>query len=192
MLPLILASTSPARKQLLDSLRLPYNVSVPHVDEARQHGEPVTTMVTRLAEAKARAVAAEQPAALIIGADQVAALGDDILGKPGNHAQAVQQLQRVSGKHITFYTGLCLLNSATGTVQVDIVPCTVVFRSLDAIQIENYLQREQPYQCACSFRSEGAGAALTERLIGDDPSALIGLPLIRLTRMLEQEGMCLI
>lgn len=192
MLPLILASTSPARKQLLDSLRLPYSVSAPHVDEARQSGEPVTTMVTRLAEAKARAVAAEQPAALIIGADQVAALGDDILGKPGNHTQAVQQLQRVSGKHITFYTGLCLLNSATGTVQVDIVPCTVVFRSLDAIQIENYLQREQPYQCACSFRSEGAGAALTERLIGDDPSALIGLPLIRLTRMLEHEGMCLI
>lgn len=192
MLPLILASTSPARKQLLDSLRLPYRVSAPHVDEARQPSEPVTAMVARLAEAKARAVAAEQPAALIIGADQVAALGDDILGKPGNHAQAVQQLQRVSGKHITFYTGLCLLNSATGTVQVDIVPCTVVFRSLDAIQIENYLQREQPYQCACSFRSEGAGAALTDRLIGDDPSALIGLPLIRLTRMLEQEGMCLI
>lgn len=192
MLPLILASTSPARKQLLGSLRLPYSVSAPHVDETRQPGEPVTAMVTRLAEAKARAVAAEQSAALIIGADQVAALGDDILGKPGNHARAVQQLQRVSGKHITFYTGLCLLNSATGTLQVDIVACTVVFRSLDAIQIENYLQREQPYQCACSFRSEGAGAALTERLIGDDPSALIGLPLIRLTRMLEQEGMRLI
>lgn len=192
MLPLILASTSPARKQLLDSLGLPYRVSAPHVDEARQPGEPVTAMVTRLAEAKARAVAAEQSAALIIGADQVAALGDDILGKPGNHAQAVQQLQRVSGKHITFYTGLCLLNSASGTVQVDIVPCTVVFRSLDATQIENYLQREQPYQCACSFRSEGAGAALTERLIGDDPSALIGLPLIRLTRMLEREGVCLV
>jgi MAF protein len=192
MLPLILASTSPARKQLLDSLGLPYSVSAPHVDEARQPGEPVTAMVTRLAEAKARAVAAEQSAALIIGADQVAALGDDILGKPGNHAQAVHQLQRVSGKHITFYTGLCLLNSATGTVQVDIVPSTVVFRSLDATQIENYLEREQPYQCACSFRSEGAGAALIERLIGDDPSALIGLSLIRLTRMLEQEGVRLI
>ncbi|MDP1707625.1 MAG: Maf family protein [Gammaproteobacteria bacterium] len=192
MLPLILASTSPARKQLLESLGLPYSVSAPHVDEARQPGEPVTAMVTRLAEAKARAVAAEQSAALIIGADQVAALGDDILGKPGNHAQAVHQLQRVSGKHITFYTGLCLLNSATGTVQVDIVPSTVVFRSLDATQIENYLEREQPYQCACSFRSEGAGAALIERLIGDDPSALIGLSLIRLTRMLEQEGVRLI
>lgn len=192
MLPLILASTSPARKQLLDSLALPYSVCAPHVDEARQPGEPVTTMVTRLAEAKARAVAAGQSPALIIGADQVAALGDDILGKPGTHAEAIQQLQRVSGKHITFYTGLCLLNSASGTVQVDIVPCTVVFRSLNATQIENYLQREQPYQCACSFRSEGTGAALTERLIGDDPSALIGLPLIRLTRMLEQEGMRLI
>lgn len=192
MLPLILASTSPARKQLLDSLRLPYGVSAPHVDEARQPGEAVTALVTRLAEAKARAVAEQQPAALIIGADQVAALGDDVLGKPGDHAQAVQQLRRVSGRHITFYTGLCLLNSATGTAQVDIVPCTVVFRALGALQIENYLQREQPYQCACSFRSEGAGAALIERLIGDDPSALIGLPLIRLTRMLEQEGIRLI
>ncbi len=192
MLPLVLASTSPARKQLLDGLKLPYSVSAPHVDESRHPGEPVTTMVMRLAEAKARAVAAQQPAALIIGADQVAALGDDILGKPGGHAQAVQQLQRVSGKHITFYTGLCLLNSATGATHVDIVPCTVVFRRLDTAQIENYLQREQPYQCACSFRSEGMGAALIERLVGDDPSALIGLPLIRLTRMLEQEGMRLI
>ena len=192
MLPLILASTSPARKQLLDGLKLPYTVSAPQVDEARQPGESAMAMVSRLAEAKARAVAALQSATLVIGADQVAALGDDILGKPGNHAQAVQQLQRVSGQHITFYTGLCLLNSATGATQVEVIPCTVVFRELNTTQIENYLRLEQPYQCACSFRSEGSGAALTERLIGDDPSALIGLPLIRLTRMLEQEGMYLI
>lgn len=192
MLPLILASTSPARKQLLDGLGLPYSVSGPHIDETRLPGEPVTAMVTRLAEAKARAVMKQHPAALIIGADQVAALGDDILGKPGGHAQAVQQLQRVSGRHVTFYTGLCLLNSASGVAQIDIVPCTVVFRSLSTAQIENYLEREQPYQCACSFRSEGRGAVLTERLIGDDPSALIGLPLIRLTRMLEDEGVRLI
>ncbi|MDA1107039.1 MAG: Maf family protein [Proteobacteria bacterium] len=192
MLPLILASTSPARKLLLDGLGLPYSVCGPHIDESRLAGEPVTAMVTRLAEAKARAVMAQHPAALIIGADQVAALGDDILGKPGGHAQAVLQLQRVSGRHVTFYTGLCLLNSASGATQVDIVPCTVVFRSLSTAQIENYLKREQPYQCACSFRSEGLGAVLTERLIGDDPSALIGLPLIRLTRMLEIEGVYLI
>lgn len=192
MLPLVLASASPARKHLLDGLKLPYSVSAPHVDESRRPGEPVREMVARLAQTKALAVSARHPAALIIGADQVAALDDDILGKPGDHAQAVQQLQRVSGRHITFHTGLCLLNSATGATQVDIVPCTVVFRSLSTAQIENYLLREQPYQCACSFRSEGMGAALTERLIGDDPSALIGLPLIRLTRMLECEGVQLI
>lgn len=192
MLPLVLASTSPARKQLLDGLRLPYSVCGPHIDESRLPGEPVTAMVTRLAEAKARAVMAQHPAALIIGADQVAALGDDILGKPGGHAEAVQQLQRVSGQQVTFYTGLCLLNSASGSTQIDIVPCTVVFRHLSTAQIENYLEREQPYQCACSFRSEGVGAALTERLIGDDPSALIGLPLIRLTRMLEREDVSLV
>ena len=134
------------------------------------------------------AVAARQPDSLIIGSDQVAVIDGEILGKPGNHDKAVAQLKTASGRRVTFLTGLCLYNSATGDSQVEVVPFGVVFRELSEAQIENYLQAEQPYNCAGSFKSEAMGIALFERLEGEDPNTLIGLPLIRLVRMLEAEG----
>lgn len=143
----------------------------------------------RLAEAKARAVAARFPDALIIGSDQVATVDGTILGKPGTHAAAAAQLRRLSGRRVTFLTGLCLLNASSGRVQLDVVPFHVIFRALTEEMIENYLRREQPYNCAGSFKSEGLGIVLFERLEGDDPTALIGLPLIRLSRMLETENL---
>jgi len=187
-LPLILASTSPYRKQLLERLGIAFTTASPAVDESRLSGEPPEAMVRRLSEAKARAVAAQHPNALIIGSDQMAVCGEEVLGKPGSHENATAQLARLSGKRVTFLTGLCLHNSATGHMQLEVAPFHVVFRTLDASMIENYLKREHPYNCAGSFKSEGLGTALFERLEGDDPTALIGLPLIRLTRMLEKEG----
>jgi septum formation protein len=186
---LVLASTSPFRKALLGRLGLPFETCAPDVDETVQENETPQQLVARLAEAKARAVASDQPDGLIIGSDQVAVLDDEILGKPGDHATAVQQLRAARGKHVTFFTGLCLLNTATGHCEVKVVPFSVVFRALSDAQIENYLQREQPYNCAGSFKSEGLGIALFERLQGDDPNALIGLPLIELISMLAQQGM---
>lgn len=186
---LILASSSPFRSQLLSRLGLPFMVHAPDTDESRLPGEDAPTMVARLAEQKARAVATCcESAALIIGSDQAAVLEDEIMGKPGNHARAVAQLQRASGQTVAFYTGLCLLDSASGERQVTVDKFSVAFRELTECQIESYLRREQPYQCAGSFKSEGLGIALFERLEGDDPSSLIGLPLIRLTRMLEDAG----
>ncbi len=185
---LILASTSPFRRELLMRLGLPFVVEAPKVDETRLPGEEAPELVGRLAEQKARAVARVAPAALIIGSDQVAVLDGDIIGKPGDHPRAVAQLQRASGRTVIFYTGLCLLDSASGQCQAAVEEFRVVFRPLTATMIEAYLQREQPYQCAGSFKSEGLGIALFERLEGDDPTSLIGLPLIRLTRMLEAAG----
>ena len=185
---LVLASTSIYRKELLNRLGLPFVTAAPQVDESLQPDESPQQLVRRLAEVKARAVAARYPDALIIGSDQVATVEGRILGKPGGHEQAVAQLRLASGKRLQFLTGLCLLNAHTGEAQVEVVPFTVVFRALDAQQIENYLRREQPYHCAGSFKSEALGIALCERLEGEDPNALIGLPLIRLIHMLEKEG----
>lgn len=190
-LPLVLASTSPFRRELLERLGLDFEVHSPELEEVRLAGEEPERMVVRLAEAKARAVAATHPAALIIGSDQCAVLGDRILGKPGTHEGARAQLRDLSGQRVLFLTGLCLLNSATATLQSDVVPYSVEFRALTDEQIERYLQAERPYGCAGSFKSEGLGIALFERLLGEDPSALIGLPLIRLVDMLAREGIVL-
>lgn len=186
--PLILASTSTYRAQLLGRLGLPFTAVPPKVDETRLPGERPGLLCYRLAEAKARAVAGHHPAALIIGSDQVAVLGDRILTKPGSHVQAVEQLSTLSGHRVTFLTGLCLLNARSGRTQVDVVPYSVVFRELSPAAIDAYLRRDQPYRCAGSFKSEGLGIALFERMEGDDPTALIGLPLIRLVDMLAEEG----
>jgi len=186
--PLILASTSPFRKELLGRLQISFTTFAPLVDEALLPQESAIHLVTRLAEAKAKAAAAIYPNALIIGSDQVAVQGETILGKPGNHKQAVQQLQLVSGQQVDFLTGLCLFNSETRRCQIDLVKFSVIFRQLTLTQIENYLHKEQPYNCAGSFKSEQLGIALLEQMRGEDPTALIGLPLIRLTCMLKEEG----
>ena len=189
---LILASTSMFRRQLLERLRLPFQTQAPTTDETPRAGEQAPDLVARLAELKARSIGQQEPGALIIGSDQVAVLDGDILGKPGDHQRAVAQLTRAAGKTVTFHTGLCLLDSDSGRTQVSVESFQVVFRPLQAQQIETYLRREQPYNCAGSFKSEGLGIALFERLEGTDPNTLIGLPLIRLVRMLEAEGVAVL
>lgn len=186
--PLVLASTSPYRRELLARLGLPFQVAAPEVDEGALPGESPDALVLRLAEAKARVVAEKHPGALVIGSDQVAVLEGQVLGKPGDHARATAQLRAASGKAVQFLTGLCLFDGRNGSAQVDLVPFGVVFRVLSDAQIEGYLAREQPYNCAGSFKSEGLGITLFERLEGDDPNALIGLPLIRLVDMLAKTG----
>ncbi|HUT42158.1 MAG TPA: Maf family nucleotide pyrophosphatase [Gammaproteobacteria bacterium] len=185
--PLVLASTSPFRKQLLARLGIGFQTVAPDVDETALPGETPVDLVTRLAVAKARAVGNTRQG-LIIGSDQVATTGSDILGKPGSHERAAAQLAYLSGRRVTFHTGLCLLNSTNGDLQADEVPYHVMFRTLAGEQIERYLRAEQPYNCAGSFKSEGLGITLFERMEGDDPTALIGLPLIRLTHMLALAG----
>ena len=189
---IILGSTSPYRKELLGRLGLAFESAAPDIDETRLTDEMPQALVARLAEEKAKAVAENYADSLIIGSDQVAVLNNEVLGKPGNHEKAVSQLEKASGETVTFYTGLCLYNTATKNLQLDVVPFNVVFRKLTRDQIEQYLKAEQPYNCAGSFKSEGLGVVLFERLEGEDPSALIGLPLIRLCRMLEQEGVKII
>lgn len=188
MQPLVLASTSPYRRELLERLGLPFTTAAPEADETRHGGESPEALVRRLAEAKARAVAGQFPDALVIGSDQVAVNGGEVLGKPGGFERAAEQLRRASGRRVGFLTGLCLLNTRTNRAQVTLETFGVVFRHLTDAQITHYLEREQPYNCAGSFKSEGLGIALFERMEGDDPSTLIGLPLIRLVRMLEAEG----
>lgn len=185
---LILASSSPYRRTLLARLGLPFTVHAPDIDESALAEESAPLLVQRLAQAKARKVAETAPDALIIASDQVAVLDGEIIGKPGNHAHAVAQLQRAAGRTLIFYNGLCLLDSASGQCQLALEEFQVQFRTLSAAMIEAYLRREQPYHCAGSFKSEGLGIVLFERLCGDDPNSLIGLPLIRLTRMLEAAG----
>ena len=185
---LVLASTSVYRKQLLQKLGLPFDTAAPDVDESPLDDETPQQLVMRLAEAKARAVASQFPNALIIGSDQVAVIDDDILGKPGNFENAVNQLRAAAGKQVDFKTGLCLYNSASGHGQTSCETYSVLFRHLSDEQIKSYVRSEQPYDCAGSFKSEGLGIALFERLIGDDPNTLVGLPLIALIRMLEKEG----
>lgn len=185
---LVLASTSPFRKSILQKLGVPFDCHAPEVDETPLTGESPSRLVERLSIAKAQAVAAHLKQGLVIGSDQVAVIDNEILGKPGTHENAVVQLLRASGKTVTFLTGLALVNAASGSIQAEVVPFKVVFRELSREQIDNYLNAEQPYNCAGSFKSEGLGIALFERLEGDDPNTLIGLPLIRLIRMLEKEG----
>src|SRR5690606_31031097 len=184
---LVLASSSPHRRQLLDKLGLPYQVCAPNIDESRARGESPYDFVARLSREKALAVAQSFPNHLIIGSDQAAVLDGEVIGKPGDHERAKRQLADASGRSVLFLTGLCLYNSASGSTQLDVVPFRVHFRHLDEATIERYLQREQPYGCAGSFKSEGLGIALFERLEGDDPNALVGLPLIRLVSMLANE-----
>ena len=187
-LPLVLGSTSPFRREILKKLNLPFETAAPDIDESAKNNENPQQLVLRLAQEKAKAVAAQFPRHLIIGSDQLAVVNDVVLGKPGDHDNAVHQLQQTSAQTVHFYTGLCLYNSMTGNLQSEVVPFDVVFRELSTQQINHYLKAEQPYQCAGSFKSEGLGIALFERLIGDDPNTLIGLPLIKLIRMLENEG----
>ena len=188
MTNLVLASTSPFRQQILRKLNIEFIVDAPQVDESPLPQESPEALVKRLSEAKAKNVAQRHENALIIGSDQVAVLNQQILGKPGNHENAVNQLRAASGQQVTFLTGLCLYNSATGRTQTKCVPFTVHFRQLTNDQIERYLLLEQPYNCAGSFKSEGLGISLFEKLEGDDPNTLIGLPLIELIRMLYSEG----
>ena len=192
MRKLILASSSPFRRQLLARLALEFESVAPEVDESALPGESPQQLARRLAQAKAQTVALHHHDALVIGSDQVAAINSEIIGKPLNHDTAVDQLRRASGKTMEFHTAVSVINSATGIVQQDVVPVAVKFRQLDDETITRYLLREQPYGCAGSFKSEGLGVALLDSIHGDDPSALIGLPLICLIRMLEREGITII
>jgi septum formation protein len=186
--PLILASTSRYRRALLAQLALPFEVAAPGVDEAPLGGEPPATTALRLSEAKARAVAARHAQALVIGADQVADLDGQPIGKPGDHANAVAQLRLLSGRTVVFHTGVAVCDAASGRCASRLVDVTSVFRVLSGHEIESYLRREQPYDCAGSVRSEALGIALFERIESADPSALIGLPLISVAALLRDEG----
>ena len=186
--PLILASSSIYRQQLLKRLRIPFTAASPEIDETPRAGEQPRQTALRLAEQKARALAGQFPDALIIGSDQVAVLLGQTLGKPGNHVNAVKQLSAASGQTVAFYTALCLLDSGSGSVQLATVSNEVKFRQLSPEQIERYLQIEKPYDCAGSAKSEGLGIALIEYIRGDDPNALVGLPLIELNTMLARAG----
>lgn len=189
---LVLASTSPFRKQLLEKLHISFATANPKVDETPLPGESAQQLVERLAIAKAQAVAKDFPNALIIGSDQVCLNGDKILGKPGNFENALTQLKEASAKKVSFYTGLALINSATGKVQSLVEPFHVHFRELTEQMISNYLNKEQPYNCAGSFKSEGFGISLFSQFEGKDPNSLIGLPLISLIELLENENVSVI
>jgi septum formation protein len=186
--PLILASTSPYRRELLARLGLPFEVEAPGVDEVSLPDEAPEALALRLARLKAAAVAARHPAAWVIGSDQVAVLDGRALGKPGTHAAAVAQLEAASGQPMQFHTAVCLHDAASGESAAELVTVRVRFRELDVGQIERYLQREQPYDCAGSARVEGLGISLLETVESDDPTALIGLPLIRLVTLLRHAG----
>ena len=185
---LVLASTSPFRKTILQKLGIQFETTSPETDETALNSETPQELVKRLSIAKAKAVADNVSDSLVIGSDQVSVIDGKIIGKPHNHENAVKQLLNASGKTVTFYTGLCLYNSETQQYQSDVVPFDVVFRKLSEQQIENYLRKEEPYNCAGSFKSEALGIVLFEKLIGEDPNTLMGLPLIRLVKMLEQEN----
>ena len=186
---LVLASTSPFRRELLGRLGLSFEVANPETDETPLPGESPTATALRLSEAKARAVAQQYPEALIIGSDQVAVMDGRVFGKPGTHAKAVEQLRTLSGKTVNFYTGLCEKKKKTGEAEVCGVPTLVGFRELGDAEIENYLRREPAYNCAGSAKSEGLGIALLSQIHGDDPNALVGLPLIALCELLRKHGM---
>jgi septum formation protein len=187
--PIILASTSRYRRELLERLGWPFEVVAPGVDESASRGEAPTATALRLAEAKARAVAARYRRALVIGSDQVAELDGRAIGKPASHAAAVAQLRAASGRTVVFHTGVALVDAASNACTTRMVDVASTFRTLHDDDIEHYLAREQPYDCAGSVRSEGFGIALFERIASDDPTALIGLPLIALTAMLRAAGL---
>ncbi len=187
----VLASTSPFRRDLLARLQIPFEVTAPDTNEAALPGEQPAATARRLAEAKARAVARHFPDALVIGSDQVAASEGERFGKPGTRANAAAQLRRMRGKEVVFHTGLCLLNTATDRTQVRCIDTHVGFRQLDDAQIEAYLDKEDALNCAGSAKSEGLGISLLSYMRGDDPNALVGLPLIALCDMLRVEGLAL-
>jgi septum formation protein len=189
---LILGSTSIYRRELLERLKIPFRVEAPDIDETPFANETPQQLVARLSLEKARSVAANNPASLVIGSDQVAVHVDRIVGKPHTHDKALQQLRQANGKKIMLYTGLSLVNADSGEAQTEVIPFQVVFRKLSEQQLESYLLKEQPYHCAGSVKSEGLGIALLERFEGEDPNTLIGLPLIRLIRMLENFGVTVI
>lgn len=189
---LILASTSAYRRALLERLGLPFTVMSPGVDETPLPDETPVETAMRLAEAKALAVMPPSGPALVIGSDQVAVLDGQKLGKPGSHAAAVRQLRAMRGRRVTFHTALCLRNPDTCRKQTENVPTTVTFRNYSNAQIEQYLQREQPYDCAGSAKIEGLGIALVQHIDSADPTALIGLPLVTLVSMLHNEGVAVI
>jgi len=186
--PIVLASTSKYRRELLARLGLPFEVAAPGVDETPLPHEAPEETSRRLAEAKARAVAERFPESIVIGSDQVAVLDGLPLGKPGNHANALRQLKAMRGKEVVFHTALCLCHAASRRTQTRVVPYYVRFRDYSDADIERYLQREQPYDCAGSARCEGLGIVLIAEMRGSDPNALIGLPLIALTEMLAAQG----
>jgi len=190
--PLYLASTSIYRQQLLSKLTSSFFCIKPHVDETPLRGEAAIQLVKRLAEAKARAVATQLTEGLVIGSDQVAVFNNDIIGKPHNATNAVAQLKRFGGHTVTFLTGLALINAHTGNTQVVVEPFDVSFRTLSDAEITAYIEKEQPFDCAGSFKSEGLGISLFTKLSGEDPNSLIGLPLIRLNQLLLNEGVNLL
>lgn len=185
---LVLASTSSYRRQLMARLLLPFSIAAPNVDETPEAGEAPRALALRLACAKAQAVSKAFPAALIVGCDQVAVVDGIFLSKPGNHECAVRQLKLMRGKAVYFFTALCLLNARTARIQSEVATAVVHMRDLSDVQIERYLRSEQPYDCAGSARIEGLGITLVRKLEGDDPNALIGLPLITLCDMLRDEN----
>lgn len=186
---LVLASTSAYRRMLLERLQVPFETARPEVDESALPGEAPAATADRLAASKARAVAPLFPDALIIGSDQVAHLGAEIFGKPGTVERAVAQLRRMSGQTVVFHTALAVLNTRTGTLRADSVPTRVRFRTLGDDEIVRYVAKERPLDCAGSAKSEALGITLLDALSGDDPTALVGLPLIALARMLRAEGL---
>ena len=188
MQALILGSSSPFRAEILGKLNLPFSTASPDIDETPYEGESPIALVERLSRQKAMAIAESHPDALIIGSDQVAVIGNQILGKPRDHQTARQQLAMSSGKTVRFLTGLALYNAQDGKMQSLVAPFDVTFRMLNEDDIEHYLLAEQPYNCSGSFKSEGLGICLFERLNGDDPNTLIGLPLIQLTKLLKNVG----
>lgn len=190
--PLVLASTSIYRSELLARLRLPFQTAAPDVDETPLADESAMQTSWRLSRAKAQAVAAHYPDALIIGSDQVALLGNQQLGKPLTHDNAVRQLRAMRGNTVTFYTALTLFNSLTGVIQTEVAENRVNYRDISDTQIESYLLKEQPYHCAGSAKSEGLGIALISSMEGDDPNALVGLPLILLVNMLLTQGVIIL
>lgn len=190
--PLVLASTSIYRSQLLSTLQIPFLTAAPDVDETPLPEESARQTSIRLSQLKARAVAAAHPNALIIGSDQVALLDNQQIGKPLTHDNAVRQLRLMRGKTIIFYTALTLLNAASDSIQTAVSETQVSFRQLEDDEIERYLNKEQPYQCAGSAKAEGLGIALISQIVGDDPNALIGLPLINLITMLKNQGVNII
>jgi septum formation protein len=189
---LILGSTSPYRRDLLARLRVPFETCSPEVDETPRPGESPRELACRLALAKARAVANKFPQAIVIGSDQVADLDGEPLGKPGNHERAVAQLRQMRGKTVIFQTAVAVVCADTGFEQVDLAPVKVIFRQLTDQEIETYLRAEMPYDCAGSAKSEGLGIALLESIDNDDPTALVGLPLIRTCRLIQAAGIRLL